>query len=242
MDEIRYLFYFLILFYSGGSAMNGRMQTKVLVFGIAALNLILPITPPSYAAGSINSPNVITQELKSEETGEKKNGENIPIQQNNKTEEDREKFTGPLRDFHREINRLFDQTFQDFGLPSFDFDRPFMHSTGNILRPVTDLAASDKEYTLTVEVPGAEKNDIKIEVADNVMTIRGEKKQKKKEEEKDYYRQERFYGSFQRVLSLPQDADQENITATFNQGVLTVIMPRKDMPKPNVKEIKIHSS
>ncbi|MCW5214033.1 Hsp20/alpha crystallin family protein, partial [Desulfobulbus sp. US5] len=65
---------------------------------------------------------------------------------------------------------------------------------------------------------------------------------KKEEEEKDYYRQERFYGSFQRVLSLPEDADQDAIKATFNQGVLTVTMPRKDMPKPAVKEIEIHSS
>ena len=226
--------------------MNGRIQTKVLVFiGIAALDLILPITPPSYAAGSANSPNVITQELKSakpsQETGEKKSSDKVPIQRND-TKEDQEKFAGPLRDFHREINRLFDQTFQDVGFPSFDFDRPFMHSAGNMLRPVTDLAASDKEYTLTVEVPGAEKDDIKIEVANNVMTIRGEKKQKKEEEKKDYYRQERFYGSFQRVLSLPEDADQEDIKATFKQGVLTVTMPRKDMPKPAVKEIEIHSS
>ncbi|WLE96263.1 MAG: Hsp20/alpha crystallin family protein [Candidatus Electrothrix communis] len=225
--------------------MNGRMQTKALIFtGITALHLILPITPLSYAAGAANSPDVITQELKStkpsQETKEK-SGDKVPIQRN-ATKEERGDFAGPLRDFHREVNRLFDRTFHDFGFPSFNFDRPFMHSAGNMLRPVTDLAASDKEYTVTVEVPGAEKDDIKIEVANNVMTIRGEKKQKKEEEEKDYYRQERFYGSFQRVLSLPEDADQDAIKATFNQGVLTVTMPRKDMPKPAVKEIEIHSS
>jgi HSP20 family protein len=107
---------------------------------------------------------------------------------------------------------------------------------------MTDLSANDKEYTVTVEVPGAEKDDIKIEVANNIMTIRGEKKQKKEEKEKDYYRQERFYGSFQRVFSLPKDADQTDIKATFKQGVLTVTMPRKKMPKSDVKEIEIHSS
>ncbi|MDU9049680.1 MAG: Hsp20/alpha crystallin family protein [Candidatus Electrothrix sp. Rat3] len=225
--------------------MNGQMQTKVLVVtGIMALLFILPITPLSYAAGSANSPDVITQKLKSADQNgetEEKSGDKVPIQRN-ATREDREDFAGPLRDFHREVNRLFDRTFHDFGFSSFDFDRPFMHSAGNMLRPVTDLAASDKEYTVTVEVPGAEKDDIKIEVANNVMTIRGEKKQKKEEEEKDFYRQERFYGSFQRVLSLPEDANQDAIKATFNQGVLTVTMPRKDMPKPAVKEIKIHSS
>jgi HSP20 family protein len=239
--------------------MEGRVKTKVLIItGITVLKLILPITPFSYAESSANTHNVITQELKStkpnQETEEKKwtpwnwfrkeeeRSDNKVPAQRHYAKEDQEEFAGPLRDFHREINRLFDQTFHDFGFSSFDFDRPLLHSTGGMLRPVTDLAASDKEYTATVEVPGAEKDDIKIEVANNVMTIRGEKKQKKKEEKKDYYRQERFYGSFQRMLSLPEDADQENIKATFNQGVLTVTIPRKDTPKPDVKEIEIHSN
>ncbi|CAK8722616.1 HSP20 family protein [Candidatus Electrothrix laxa] len=227
--------------------MNDQMQTKVLVVtGIMALHLILPITPLSYAAGSANSPDVITQKLKSADQSretERKSGDKVPIQRND-AKDDQKDFAGPLQDFHREINRLFDKSFHNFRFSSFDFDSPFMftHSTGGMLRPVTDFAANDKEYTITVEVPGAKKDDIKIEVANNVMTIRGEKKQKKEEEKKDFYRQERFYGSFQRVLSLPEDADQEDIKATFNQGVLTVTMPKKDMPKPDVKEIEIHSS
>ena len=225
--------------------MNDRMQTKVLVLtGIMALNLVLPITPLSYAAGSANSPDVITRELKSSESSKEtaeKSGDKVPIQRND-NQEDRNAFTGPLRDFHREVNRLFDRTFRDFGFSSFDMDRPFLNISSGMLKPVTDLAASDKEYTVTVEVPGAEKDDIRIEVANNIMTISGEKKQKKEEEQKDFYRQERYYGSFQRVLSLPEDADQDHIRASFKQGVLTVTMPRKDMPKPNVKEIEIHSS
>lgn len=227
--------------------MNGRTQKKVLVFtGIMALNLILPITPLSYAAGSANSPDVITQKLKNADSSskaEENSGDKVPIQRSDAKDAQKE-LTGPLQDFHREINRLFDQSFHDFGFSSFDFDNPFMftHSTGGMLRPVTDFAASDKEYTVTVEVPGADKDDIRIEVANNVMTIRGEKKQNKEEEKKDFYRQERFYGSFERMLTLPQDADQEDIKATFKQGVLTVTMPRKDMPKSHVKEIEIHSS
>lgn len=225
--------------------MNDRMQTKVLVLtGIMAFNLFLPITPLSYAAGSANSPDVITKELKSTKPDQKieeKSGNKVPIQRND-DKKYRDEFAGPLRDFHRDINRLFDQTFRDFGFSSFDMDRPFMHTSGGGFRPMTDLAATDKEYTITVEVPGAEKDDVKIEVANNVMTISGEKKQKKEEEQKDFYRRERFYGSFQRVLSLPEDADQDHIKASFKQGVLTVTMPRKDMPKPDVKEIEIHSS
>ncbi|WP_339136061.1 MAG: Hsp20/alpha crystallin family protein [Candidatus Electrothrix sp. GW3-4] len=236
--------------------MNGRMQTKAWVLtGITALTLISSITPLSYAAESANSPDVITKEQKNTKPDQKaeeknwspwnwfskeeeKSGNKVPIQRKD-GKEDQDELAGPLRDFHRDINRLFDQTFRDFGFSAFDMDRPFQHTSGGMFRPVTDLAANDKEYTITVEVPGAEKDDIKIEVANNVMTISGEKKQEKKEEDKDYYRQERFYGSFQRVLSLPEDADQEGIKASFQQGVLTVTMPRKDMPKPVVKEVKI---
>lgn len=225
--------------------MNGRMQTKGLVFtGIIALHLILPITPMSYAASSADSPDVMTQKLKSskpnQEAGEKSSN-NVPIQGND-SKKDQDELAGPLRDFHRNINRLFDQTFRDFGFSAFDMGRPFFQTSGGIFRPMTDLAANDKEYTITVEVPGAKKDDIKIEVANNVMTISGEKKQEKEEKQQDFYRQERYYGSFQRVLPLPQDADQDHIKADFNQGVLTVTMPRKDMPKPTVKEIEIQSN
>ncbi|MCI5136492.1 MAG: Hsp20/alpha crystallin family protein [Candidatus Electrothrix sp. AW2] len=213
--------------------------------------------PSSSVASAANGADVITHELKkapsNQATEEKKStswnwfkkeeesDNNVPVQRQ-KTKKEQQEFAGPLQDFHREINRLFDQTFRNFGFSSFDINRPFLPSVGNMLRPMTDLSANDKEYTVTVEVPGAEKDDIKIEVANNIMTIRGEKKQKKEEKEKDYYRQERFYGSFQRVFSLPKDADQTDIKATFKQGVLTVTMPRKKMPKSDVKKIEIHSS
>lgn len=237
--------------------MKGQFAPKILfVTGITML-VTLPIMPSSSVASAANGADVITHELKkapsNQATEEKKStswnwfkkeeesDNNVPVQRQ-KTKKEQQEFAGPLQDFHREINRLFDQTFRNFGFSSFDINRPFLPSVGNMLRPMTDLSANDKEYTVTVEVPGAEKDDIKIEVANNIMTIRGEKKQKKEEKEKDYYRQERFYGSFQRVFSLPKDADQTDIKATFKQGVLTVTMPRKKMPKSDVKKIEIHSS
>ncbi len=237
--------------------MKGQFAPKILfVTGITML-VTLPIMPSSSVASAANGADVITHELKkapsNQATEEKKStswnwfkkeeesDNNVPVQRQ-KTKKEQQEFAGPLQDFHREINRLFEQTFRNFRFSSFDIDRPFLPSVGNMLRPMTDLSANDKEYTVTVEVPGAEKDDIKIEVANNIMTIRGEKKQKKEEKEKDYYRQERFYGSFQRVFSLPKDADQTDIKATFKQGVLTVTMPRKKMPKSDVKEIEIHSS
>ena len=65
---------------------------------------------------------------------------------------------------------------------------------------------------------------------------------KKEEEEKNYYRMERSYGAFQRVLSLPEDADQDGIEATFKKGVLTVTLPKKSIPKSGVRQIEVKSA
>jgi HSP20 family protein len=108
-----------------------------------------------------------------------------------------------------------------------------------MLKPTLDLSASENEYTIAVEVPGVNESDLKIEIDKNTMIIRGEKKQEKEEKKKNYYRQERFYGSFQRILSLPEDADQDDIQATFQHGVLNITLPRKALPKPNVRQIAI---
>lgn len=139
----------------------------------------------------------------------------------------------------REIDRLFESAFRGFGLAPFRSELLTPLAASGLLKPQVDVGASDKEYSITVEVPGVDEKDVKVEVANNTMTIRGEKKQEKEEKEKNYYRVERSYGSFQRVLSLPEDANQEDIKATFKNGVLTIKMPRKELPKPDVKQIEI---
>jgi HSP20 family protein len=111
-----------------------------------------------------------------------------------------------------------------------------------LLKPQVDLRAEDKEYILTVEIPGVTEKDVMINVADNAMTITGEKKQEKETKEGNYYRMERSYGSFQRVLSLPDDIDQDNIQANFKHGVLTVTMPRQKIVPHTGKTIEITSS
>ena len=145
----------------------------------------------------------------------------------------------PLRQFHHEIDRLFDRTFSGIGLTPFSGDRPLLPE--GMLKPTLDLSASDGEYTITVEIPGVDEKDIQLDIANDTLTIRGEKKQQKEEKDKNYYRMERSYGSFQRVLSLPADADQDGIEAIFSKGVLTVILPRKAAPKSKTKQIRVKS-
>ena len=90
-------------------------------------------------------------------------------------------------------------------------------------------------------MPGVAENDIQLELEGDTLRIKGEKKQEKEEKETDYYRIERSFGSFQRMLSLPEDADQAKIEAKFNKGVLAVTIPRKATPKSEAKRIPIQS-
>lgn len=146
----------------------------------------------------------------------------------------------PIVQLHREMDRLFDNAFRGSLSPMrSDFFTPLTAS--GLLKPQVDIGATDKEYSITVEVPGVDEKDVKVEIANNTLTIRGEKKQEKEEKDNNYYRIERSYGSFQRVLSLPEDAYQDGVKASFKKGVLTITMPRKALPKAEVKQIEIKS-
>lgn len=152
-------------------------------------------------------------------------------------------FHGPLANFHEEVDRLFDDAIQRLGMPPIlrrdDWPRwPEFASLG-VMRPKVDVSAGKNEYVVTAEVPGIEEGDVKLELWNNTLTIRGEKQQEREAKDRDYYRVERSYGSFQRVLSLPEDVDQAGITAKFKNGVLTVKLPRSPEEKRDVKLIDV---
>ena len=146
--------------------------------------------------------------------------------------------TSPFHpDFEDLLNNFFGNAIKDLFA---EYHTPL--GAYGLLKPHVDLRAEDKKYVLTVEIPGVTEKDVTISVADNAMTITGEKKQEKETKEENYYRIERSYGSFQRVLSLPGDIDQDNIQANFQHGVLTITMPRQKVVTQQGKPIKITSS
>lgn len=166
----------------------------------------------------------------------------IPVKHQEKGRYYPDRYYDPTLPIHRDIDRLFDQFFRGFG-PLFG-DRPgFFPSVGEagLLKPRVDLSATDQEYLLTVEIPGVSEKDVSVDISGNTMTVKGEKRQEKEEKDKNYYRVERSYGSFQRVLSLPEDVNQEGIKARFKNGVLSITMPRASVPKGEVKQIEITS-
>lgn len=169
-------------------------------------------------------------------------GKSVPVQRAS-VQGQGHALSNPIEQFHREVDRLFNQAFRGFGLTPFEFNRPLLpRMDDGMLKPTLDLGATEKEYTVTMEIPGVDEKDVRLEIVNDTLTIQGEKKQENEEKGKNYYRMERSYGSFQRMLSLPEDADQNDVTATFKKGVLTVTMPRKALPKADVKQIEVKSA
>jgi HSP20 family protein len=137
----------------------------------------------------------------------------------------------PFTSLQREVDRLFD-----------DFTRGFPSFTGNgaALVPSMDVTETDKEIEITAELPGLEEKDVQINVADNLLTIRGEKKSEKEEKDKNYRLIERSYGSFERTLELPEGVNADAIKASIAKGVLKVTVPK---PAPaQAKKVEVKSA
>jgi HSP20 family protein len=106
-------------------------------------------------------------------------------------------------------------------------------------RPLVDIVEDEKEYLIKAELPEVKKEDAKVTVQDDVLTIAGERKYEKEEKGKKYHRVERAYGSFERSFTLPEDADASKITAEFKDGVLKVHLPKSEKVKPKSIEVKV---
>jgi HSP20 family protein len=128
----------------------------------------------------------------------------------------------------REMNRLFD--------PFFRNDE--VGAGLSMWSPAVDIIERDVEYEVRMELPGVLKNDVKINIENNVLTIRGEKRQQSNEEEKGYRRVERSYGAFQRSFNLPTSVRPDKTDATVADGVLTVRLPKAEEARP--KEIEVN--
>lgn len=141
-----------------------------------------------------------------------------------------------LAGLHQEIDDLFDQAFRGFGFPGL-FERGA--GVEDFLKPKLDIKEGAGGYTITAEVPGMEKSDLQVEVRNDMLIIRGEKRQEEKNEEEQYHYTERSYGSVQRVLSLPDDADSDKMDASFKNGVLTIKLPRRKEAKSHTRTVEI---
>ena len=123
---------------------------------------------------------------------------------------------GSLFDLHRQMNRLFDDLFDHNGDGG-------LSARSGFRTPAMDLHQADDKLEITAELPGVREDDIELSIDDGVLTIRGEKKSSRSDDERGY--SERSYGTFERRLTLPSNIDEDNCTADFRDGVLTVTLP-----------------
>jgi HSP20 family protein len=139
----------------------------------------------------------------------------------------------PFLTFHREMNRLFDDAFRGFGTTGLS---PLME--GRLGWPKIELSDTDEALTVSAELPGMTEKDIQIEIANGVLTIRGEKKAEREGEGR--YFSERYYGAFARQIPL-QDVEEDKAEASFKNGVLTISLPKSETPRAGVKRIAINT-
>jgi HSP20 family protein len=129
------------------------------------------------------------------------------------------------------MNRLFDETMhRGRGAEAMDM---------GTWAPPVDIYETETEIVLVAEVPGVDEKDVDVEVKDNLLTIKGERRMEKSVREESYHRVERAYGGFSRSFTLPQAVDSEKITATYNRGVLEIRLPKPEKAKTH--QIKIET-
>ena len=132
----------------------------------------------------------------------------------------------------REINRVYD----NFIRGGMQADEAFQNSYWT---PAVDIAELENEYVVKMELAGVNKDDVKISLESNILTIKGEKKQEKEERNRNVHRVERSYGSFQRSFTLPTTVKSDKIDAVFREGVLSIALPKAEEAKPKQIEVKV---
>jgi HSP20 family protein len=116
-----------------------------------------------------------------------------------------------LSQMENRMHRLFDQPFR-FPFPTEEMG----------WSPSVEVSETDHSIEVTAEIPGVSKDDVEVDLDNNVLTIRGEKREEKEEKDKEHYLLERYYGSFQRSFVLPAPVDEGKVSADFRDGVLKV--------------------
>lgn len=132
------------------------------------------------------------------------------------------------------------QPTTDLFRPFFDdILPPFMRMGSTMRVPDTDVIEGKNEIRVVCELPGMEPNQVELSLENNVLTISGEKQEERTEEDDRYHLTERRWGKFSRSFVLPREVDADNIQANFENGVLTVTIPKSERARP--RRIEVHS-
>ncbi len=148
----------------------------------------------------------------------------------------------PLASVRRDIDRFFERLAPDFPRGTvFDPLRPFASAfeLGSDVVPHVEVSEEKKCYEISAELPGVEEKDVSLTLQDHTLTLSGEKRSERTEEKTGYSMSERRYGSFRRSFRVPDDVDEGKISAKFDKGVMTVVLPKLATAKPKGRSIPI---
>ena len=144
----------------------------------------------------------------------------------------------PASEASASIDKNLKKFFEKFNPPNFG-DWGIKTSNNNSFSPRVDVTEDNENLYVHAEVPGVDRNDIKISIVGDVLTISGEKRSEVKDEKKNYYRTERNYGSFTRSFTLPSEVVVDKIAAEYKEGVLNVTLPKTEEAKVVERQIEV---
>jgi len=142
----------------------------------------------------------------------------------------------PVRSLRQEVDRLFEDFFRGWPKP---WTGGWLTPGEGGFSPVVDLKETEKEFLLTAEVPGIQKDELDVQIMDESVTIRGERREEKETKEQSYHYKESSYGSFQRVVPLPARILADKAKAKMKDGVLTLTLPKAEPAKSRAVKIKV---
>jgi HSP20 family protein len=148
----------------------------------------------------------------------------------------REERTSPFLNLQREMNRLLDDAFRGFALS------PLSGRRGDFVNPAwpkLEVTETDKQITVSAEIPGMEEKDVELLFDDGNLIVRGEMKSETEDKERQF--SERFYGRFERRIPVGVDIDESKIEAQFKNGVLKVTLPKTERAQTKAKRIAINT-
>lgn len=146
---------------------------------------------------------------------------------------------GRLLSWPEEIERFFDRPVQGFGLDPWLRLWRYGPRFWRELLPDIDVFEREGKFVVRADLPGVQRDDIDVAIEGSTLVIRGQRKEEREVRDEDYYRSERAAGAFSRVIRLPEGTDNEHIEATYQDGVLEVMVPLAEAPKAKKVEIQV---
>ena len=137
---------------------------------------------------------------------------------------------GGLGSFRKEMDRLWDRV---------GGETPLTRTFDDVWAPSVDISETKDSLVVKADLPGLEAEDVNVSISGDVLTIKGEKKVEEEEKGEHYHCVERYSGSFQRIFQLPSGVKADQIEATFDKGVLKVILPKVEEAKKKEIEVKV---